>query len=74
MGLPQKLVVCLAALEITEPTPIQTYAIPALLDGKDVMGLAQTWTGKKAALGLPLVALLLLGGKKPAPKMIPKIF
>ena len=70
MGLPQKLVARVAALGITEPTPIQTHAIPAVLDGKDVMGLAQTGTGKTAAFGLPLVASLLSGGKKPAPKTV----
>ena len=70
MGLPEKLVARVAALGITEPTPIQTHAIPAVLDGKDVMGLAQTGTGKTAAFGLPLVASLLSGGKKPAPKTV----
>ena len=70
MGLPKKLVARVAALGITEPTPIQTHAIPAVLDGKDVMGLAQTGTGKTAAFGLPLVASLLSGGKKPAPKTV----
>lgn len=39
----------------TEPTPIQTQAIPAVLDGKDVMGLAQTGTGKTAAFVLPIL-------------------
>jgi len=70
MGLPEKLVARVAALGITEPTPIQIHAIPAVLDGKDVMGLAQTGTGKTAAFGLPLVASLLSGGKKPAPKTV----
>lgn len=70
MGLPKTLVKRLAALGITEPTPIQTHAIPAVLDGKDVMGLAQTGTGKTAAFGLPLVATLLAAGKKPDPKTV----
>jgi ATP-dependent RNA helicase RhlE len=39
----------------TEPTPIQADAIPRILDGKDVMGLAQTGTGKTVAFVLPLV-------------------
>ncbi|TVM15800.1 ATP-dependent helicase [Oceanidesulfovibrio indonesiensis] len=39
----------------TEPTPIQSQAIPAILDGKDVMGLAQTGTGKTAAFVLPIL-------------------
>ena len=70
MGLPEKLVARVAALGITEPTPIQTHAIPPVLDGKDVMGLAQTGTGKTAAFGLPLVSKLLASGKKPAPKTV----
>ena len=70
MGLPEKLVARVAALGITEPTPIQTHAIPPVLDGKDVMGLAQTGTGKTAAFGLPLVSKLLATGKKPAPKTV----
>ncbi|HAV09371.1 MAG TPA: RNA helicase, partial [Rhodobacteraceae bacterium] len=38
---------------ITEPTPIQAGAIPAALEGRDVMGLAKTGTGKTLAFGLP---------------------
>ena len=37
------------------PTPIQVQAIPPVLDGKDVLGLAQTGTGKTAAFALPLL-------------------
>lgn len=42
----------------TTPTPIQTQAIPSLLAGKDVMGLAQTGTGKTAAFVLPMIEKL----------------
>lgn len=70
MGLPAQLVKRLAALGITEPTPIQSHAIPHALDGKDVMGLAQTGTGKTAAFGLPLVAQMLQFGTKPEPKTV----
>lgn len=42
------------------PTPIQAKAIPVLLEGKDVMGLAQTGTGKTAAFVLPILNKLLL--------------
>ncbi|MBA2345912.1 MAG: DEAD/DEAH box helicase, partial [Rubrobacter sp.] len=37
------------------PTPIQELAIPALLDGEDVVGLAQTGSGKTAAFAIPLI-------------------
>lgn len=40
---------------LTHPTPIQSQAIPALLAGQDVMGIAQTGTGKTAAFALPLL-------------------
>jgi len=43
----------------TEPTPIQAQAIPAVLEGKDIMGCAQTGTGKTASFTLPLLQLLL---------------
>ncbi len=42
-----------------EPTPIQTQAIPAILDGRDVMGGAQTGTGKTAAFALPILQQLI---------------
>ena len=43
------------------PRPIQAATIPAILDGRDVLGLAQTGTGKTAAFGLPLLDRLLEG-------------
>jgi ATP-dependent RNA helicase RhlE len=70
MGLPGPLVKKLAVMGITEPTPIQTHAIPFALDGEDVMGLAQTGTGKTAAFGLPLLAKLMEEPGKPAPKTV----
>ena len=45
----------------TEPTPIQQAAIPSVLEGKDVLGLAQTGTGKTAAFALPLLQRLSTG-------------
>ncbi len=45
----------------TDPTPIQLRAIPLLLEGKDVIGSAQTGTGKTGAFALPMLSLL---GKK----------
>ncbi len=42
----------------TEPTPIQTRAIPAILEGRDLVGVAQTGTGKTAAFVLPLLERL----------------
>lgn len=48
----------------TAPTPIQEQAIPAVLHGKDVMGLAQTGTGKTAAFALPILHRLMQGGRR----------
>lgn len=46
-----------------EPTPIQKKAIPAVLKGQDIMGLAQTGTGKTAAFVLPILERLSSGGR-----------
>lgn len=48
----------IAEMGFEEMTPIQEQAIPAILDGKDIVGLAQTGTGKTAAFGIPLISLV----------------
>jgi ATP-dependent RNA helicase DeaD len=58
LGLKQELLLTLEELGYTEPTPIQEQAIPELLAGHDVIGQAQTGTGKTAAFGLPLLQYL----------------
>jgi ATP-dependent RNA helicase DeaD len=55
LGLSEPLLQALTHLGYEEPTPIQEQAIPALLEGRDVIGQAQTGTGKTAAFGLPLL-------------------
>ncbi|HYC50592.1 MAG TPA: DEAD/DEAH box helicase [Gemmatimonadaceae bacterium] len=55
LGLDESLVATLATLGYEEPTPIQTEAIPPLLDGRDLLGQAATGTGKTAAFALPLL-------------------
>jgi ATP-dependent RNA helicase DeaD len=55
LGLSEPMLEALAHLGYQEPTPIQEQAIPALLEGRDVIGQAQTGTGKTAAFGLPLL-------------------
>src|SRR5918911_288582 len=55
LGLPQPLLDALAHLGYDRPTPIQEQAIPPMLAGRDVIGQAQTGTGKTAAFGLPLL-------------------
>ena len=58
LGLSQELLLTLDELGYSEPTPIQERAIPELLAGHDVIGQAQTGTGKTAAFGLPLLQYL----------------
>src|SRR5919197_2668049 len=55
LGLPQPILEALSHLGYERPTPIQEQAIPALREGRDVMGQAQTGTGKTAAFGLPML-------------------
>ncbi len=52
------------------PTPIQQKAIPIVLKGHDIMGLAQTGSGKTAAFGLPIIDQLLSIDGRPRPKEI----
>ena len=47
----------------TVPTPIQRQSIPPILEGKDVLGLAQTGTGKTAAFVLPILQRLIQGSR-----------
>jgi ATP-dependent RNA helicase DeaD len=58
LGLPPALVETLAAVGYETPSPIQAQTIPPLLAGRDVLGTAQTGTGKTAAFALPILARL----------------
>lgn len=64
LGLEPRLITALTALGYEEPTPIQKEAIPTLLAGKDIVGMAATGTGKTAAFALPMLQLL-ADGRKP---------
>ncbi|MGO4917278.1 DEAD/DEAH box helicase [Pseudogemmobacter sp. W21_MBD1_M6] len=68
LGLSPTLLKAITDAGYNEPTPIQERAIPLLLDGHDLMGLAQTGTGKTAAFGLPIIESLMSDGFPPAPK------
>lgn len=58
-GLDPRILSAIARMGYSEPTPIQAQAIPVVLKGGDVMGAAQTGTGKTAGFGLPLLARVL---------------
>ncbi|WP_150524441.1 DEAD/DEAH box helicase [Roseibium sediminis] len=68
LGLSDTLIKAIEEMGYTTPTPIQTQAIPHILERKDLLGLAQTGTGKTAAFGLPLAHRLLEEDKRPEPK------
>ncbi|MCB6178185.1 DEAD/DEAH box helicase [Rhodobacter sp. Har01] len=70
LGLSPKLLKALEKTVMRVPTPIQAQAIPAIMAGKDLLGLAQTGTGKTAAFGLPLLHRLLDIGHPPGPKNV----
>ena len=55
LGLRASFCETLAKMGFDTPTPIQSKSIPEILQGRDVLGLAQTGTGKTAAFGLPLL-------------------
>ena len=59
LNLPEAILNALKVMNFTQPTPIQSQTIPLALLGQDVLGSAQTGTGKTAAYGIPLVAHLL---------------
>ena len=61
LGIAPGLLKVLDALEFTVPTPIQEKAIPIAIEGKDVIGVAQTGTGKTLAFGIPMVQRLAQG-------------
>ena len=72
LGVAEPLQRALTAENYLHPTPIQTQAIPLVLSGRDVLGIAQTGTGKTAAFGLPL--LQRLAGNPVAPEELAKSF
>ncbi len=63
LGLTEELLEAVSKKGYTVPTPIQAQAIPAILKGKDIIGGAQTGTGKTAAFALPILHTLHQSGK-----------
>ncbi len=68
LGLSEPLLRALHGAKYTTPTPIQARTIPALLKGRDVLGIAQTGTGKTAAFALPVLQLLAASNERAQPK------
>jgi ATP-dependent RNA helicase RhlE len=67
LGLAKPLLKALADEGYTQPTPIQAQAIPGVMAGRDLLGIAQTGTGKTAAFALPILHRL-AENRKPAPR------
>src|SRR5512136_2578735 len=61
LGLSEKVLAAVKAAGYTTPTPIQDQAIPHVLARRDVLGIAQTGTGKTAAFTLPMITRLETG-------------
>src|ERR671917_1567168 len=68
LGLSQPVLQALALKEYSVSTPIQEQAIPLLLEGRDLLGIAQTGTGKTAAFMLPSIDRLSQSKKRPQPR------
>ena len=64
LGLNPKTLQAIAEVGYTSPTPIQEKAVPLLLEGRDIIALAQTGSGKTASFILPLLDLLTRGRAK----------
>ena len=62
LGIAPNLIAMLDKMKFTVPTPIQNQAIPIAIEGKDVMGIAQTGTGKTLAFAVPMIQRLNTGG------------
>src|SRR5687768_17751510 len=65
LGVDKRVLRALDDVGYESPSPIQAATIPALLEGRHVVGLAQTGTGKTAAFAVPILSQLELRQKKP---------
>ena len=71
LGLSEPLLAAVAEAGYEVPTPIQQQAIPLVLRGVDVLGCAQTGTGKTASYALPIIDILSSGTSKPRMPALP---
>jgi ATP-dependent RNA helicase RhlE len=67
LGLAEPILRALAAQNFTTPSPIQAGAIPHLLEGHDLLGIAQTGTGKTASFSLPMIQHLMVNRRRAHP-------
>ena len=65
LGLSEALLKTISEQNYAQPYPVQKEAIPAILEGKDILGIAKTGSGKTASFVLPILEMF---QSKPAPK------
>ncbi|MFG1347325.1 DEAD/DEAH box helicase [Xanthobacter autotrophicus DSM 431] len=70
LGLAEPIVRALTEAQHVTPTPIQAEAIPQVLAGRDLIGIAQTGTGKTAAFALPILDRIVRHPRRPEPKSV----
>ena len=70
LGLNDNIVATVTELGYQNPTPIQQHAIPYILTGRDILGQAQTGTGKTAAFALPLIHNMDINSRSKAPQIL----
>ena len=63
LGIAPNILGILGRFGFKEPTPIQEKSIPSAIEGKDLIGIAQTGTGKTLAFGIPMIQSVLKGNK-----------
>ena len=61
LGISPEILQVIDGMSFTAPTPIQQKAIPTAIEGKDLLGIAQTGTGKTLGFGIPMIQRLLQG-------------
>ena len=70
MGLSQEINKAISDMGFEEASPIQSQAIPYMLEGNDVIGQAQTGTGKTAAFGIPILEMCNMDDRQPDRKSV----
>ncbi len=71
LGIAPSILTILDKLRLTTPTPIQEQSIPQAIEGKDMIGIAQTGTGKTLAFGIPLIQAILKDDRRRALVLLP---
>lgn len=71
LGVPENMLAALNAIHFTTPTPIQEQAIPVAMQGHDILGSAQTGTGKTGAFAIPMISHLLENPRSSALILLP---